>query len=51
MKDELQKRINALLKEKGVYAVVLVVIAAMLLAVNVPVYLMVFFGVFAFFVW
>lgn len=51
MKEELQNKLNALVKEKGAYAVTLIVIAAVLLAVNFPVYLMVFFGVFAFFVW
>ena len=51
MSEELQNRISALVKEKGGYAVGLVVVAAILLAVNFPAYLLVFFGVFAFFVW
>ncbi len=51
MKDDLQKRINTLIKEKGVYAMVLFVIVGMLLFVNFPIYLLAFFGVFVFFVW
>src|ERR1041384_5984067 len=51
VKDELQKRLNTLIKEKGAYAMTLIVIVGILLSVNFPVYLMVFFGVFVFFVW
>ncbi|HEV7645681.1 MAG TPA: hypothetical protein VGO50_17210 [Pyrinomonadaceae bacterium] len=51
MKDDLQKRINTLVKEKGVYAMALIVIIGILLSVNFPVYLLAFFGVFVFFVW
>jgi hypothetical protein len=49
--EELQKRINTLAKEKGVYAMALIVIIGILLSVNFPIYLLVFFGVFVFFVW
>jgi hypothetical protein len=51
VKDDLQKRINTLVKEKGVYAMALIVIIGILLSVNFPVYLLAFFGVFVFFVW
>jgi hypothetical protein len=51
VKDDLQKTLNTLIKEKGTYAVALALVVGVLLAVNFPIYLMVFFGVFTFFVW
>jgi hypothetical protein len=51
VKEDLKNRINALVKEKGAYAVAIFLVAAVLLSVNFPIYLMAFFGVFVFFVW
>jgi hypothetical protein len=49
--EELQKRITGLVKEKASYGMALAVIAAVLIAIGFPAYLLVFFGVFTFFVW
>lgn len=46
----LQKRLPSAIKEKGQYALALVVIASMLIVTNIPVFVIFFFGLFAYFV-
>ena len=46
----LQKRLPSSIKEKGQYALALVVIASMLVVTNIPVFVIFFFGIFAYFV-
>ncbi len=48
--NKLQKRLPNALKEKGQYALALVVIASMLVVTNIPVFVIFFFGIFAYFV-
>jgi len=48
--NKLQKRVPNALKEKGQYALALVVIASMLVVTNIPVFVIFFFGIFAYFV-
>ena len=48
--NKLQKRVPSALKEKGQYALALVVIASMLIVTNIPVFVIFFFGIFAYFV-
>lgn len=48
--NKLQKRLPSALKEKGQYALALVVIASMLVVTNIPVFVIFFFGLFAYFV-
>ena len=47
---KLQKRLPNALKERGQYALALVVIASMLIVTNIPVFVVFFFGIFAYFV-
>jgi len=49
--EELQKKVTGLVNGKTSYGMALALIAAVLIAIGFPVYLLVFFGVFAFFVW
>lgn len=49
--DKLQKRLPASLKEKGQYFLAFGVIAAMLLIAQIPLFVILFFGIFAFFLW
>lgn len=46
----LQKKLPSSIKEKGQYALALVVIASMLVVTNIPVFVIFFFGIFAYFV-
>lgn len=48
--NKLQKRIPNALKEKGQYTLALVVVASMLIVTNIPVFVIFFFGIFAYFV-
>lgn len=48
--NRLQKRLPSAIKEKGQYALALVVIASMLVVTNIPVFVIFFFGIFAYFV-
>jgi len=48
--NKLQKNLPNAIKEKGQYALAFVVIASMLVVTNVPVFVIFFFGIFAFFV-
>ena len=48
--NKLQKRLPSAIKEKGQYALALVVIASMLVVTNIPVFVIFFFGIFAYFV-
>ena len=48
--DKLQKRLPNAIKERGQYALALVVIASMLIVTNIPVFVIFFFGIFAYFV-
>ena len=48
--NQLQKRFPSAIKEKGQYALALVVIASMLVVTNIPVFVIFFFGIFAYFV-
>jgi len=48
--SKLQKRLPTAIKEKGQYALALVVIASMLIVTNIPVFVIFFFGIFAYFV-
>lgn len=47
---KLQKRYSSSLKEKGHYALAIIVIASMLVVTNIPVFVIFFFGIFAYFV-
>lgn len=47
---KLQKRLPNAIKEKGQYALAIVVIASMLIVTNIPVFVIFFFGIFAYFV-
>jgi hypothetical protein len=47
---KLEKRSTNALKEKGQYALAFVVVAAMLVVTNIPVFVIFFFGIFAYFV-
>lgn len=49
--DKLQKKLPDSLKEKSQYALAFCVIAMMLFAVGFPVFVIAFFGIFAFFLW
>jgi len=49
--DKLQKRLPHTLKEKGQYFLAFGVIAAMLLVAQIPLFVVLFFGIFAFFLW
>jgi hypothetical protein len=49
--NKLQKRVPDSLKEKSQYALAFGVIAMMLFAVGFPMFVIVFFGIFAFFLW
>jgi hypothetical protein len=49
--DKLQKRQSAALKERGQYVLAFGVIASMLLVVGFPVFVIVFLGIFAYFLW
>ena len=49
--DKLQKRVPDSLKEKSQYALAFGVIAMMLFAVGFPMFVIAFFGIFAFFLW
>lgn len=48
--NKLQKRLPTAIKERGQYALALVVIASMLVVTNIPVFVIFFFGIFAYFV-
>lgn len=48
--NKLQKRGTFSLKEKGQYGLAFIVIAAMLVVTNIPVFVVFFFGIFAYFV-
>jgi len=48
--NKLQKRASTALKEKGQYAIAIVVIAAMFVVTGIPMFVVAFFGIFAFFV-
>jgi hypothetical protein len=48
--NKLQKRLPTAIKERGQYALALVVIASMLIVTNIPVFVIFFFGIFAYFV-
>jgi hypothetical protein len=48
--NKLQNRLPNAIKEKGQYALALVVIASMLVVTNIPVFVIFFFGIFAYFV-
>lgn len=47
---KLERRPSGALKEKGQYALAFVVVAAMLVVTNIPVFVIFFFGIFAYFV-
>jgi hypothetical protein len=49
--DKLQKRLPQTIKEKGQYFLAFGVIAAMLLVAQIPLFVVLFFGIFAFFLW
>jgi tetratricopeptide (TPR) repeat protein len=49
--DKLQKKLPSTLKEKGQYFLAFGVIAAMLLVAQIPLFVILFFGIFAFFLW
>jgi len=49
--NRIQKRTPATMIEKGQYALAFVVVAAMLVVANFPVYVVFFFGIFAYFLW
>jgi tetratricopeptide (TPR) repeat protein len=49
--DKIQKRLPATIKEKGQYFLAFGVIAAMLLVAQIPLFVVLFFGIFAFFLW
>ncbi len=51
MKDDLQKKLAGLIREKANYGIALAVMAAVLLAIGFPGYVLVFLGVTTFFVW
>lgn len=51
MKDDLQKKLTGLIREKANYGIALAVMAAVLLAIGFPGYVLVFLGVTTFFVW
>ena len=48
--NKLERRQPGALKEKGQYALAFVVVAAMLIVTNIPVFVIFFFGIFAYFV-
>ena len=48
--NKLERRQSGALKEKGQYALAFVVVAAMLVVTNIPVFVIFFFGIFAYFV-
>ena len=48
--NKLERRPTGALKEKGQYALAFVVVAAMLVVTNIPVFVIFFFGIFAYFV-
>ncbi|MDI1243764.1 MAG: hypothetical protein PSX80_17775 [bacterium] len=48
--NKLQKSLPTAIKERGQYALALVVIASMLVVTNIPVFVIFFFGIFAYFV-
>ena len=48
--NKLEKRSTSALKEKGQYALAFVVVASMLVVTNIPVFVIFFFGIFAYFV-
>jgi len=48
--NKLQKRLPTAIKDRGQYALALVVIASMLIVTNIPVFVIFFFGIFAYFV-
>jgi hypothetical protein len=48
--NKLQKTIPNAIREKGQYALAFVVIGSMLVVTNIPVFVVFFFGLFAFFV-
>lgn len=48
--DKLQHRFPSKLMEKGQYALAFVVVASMLIVTNIPVFVIFFFGIFAYFV-
>ena len=48
--NKLERRPPGALKEKGQYALAFVVVAAMLVVTNIPVFVIFFFGIFAYFV-
>jgi hypothetical protein len=48
--NKLERRPSGALKEKGQYALAFVVVAAMLVVTNIPVFVIFFFGIFAYFV-
>lgn len=48
--NKLQKRLPTTIREKGQYALAVVVIASMLIVTNIPVFVIFFFGIFAYFV-
>jgi len=48
--NKLQKRLPHAIREKGQYALAVVVIASMLIVTNIPVFVIFFFGIFAYFV-
>jgi hypothetical protein len=49
--DKLQKKLPATIKEKGQYFLAFGVIASMLLVAQIPLFVVLFFGIFAFFLW
>ena len=48
--NKLERRQTGALKEKGQYALAFVVVAAMLIVTNIPVFVIFFFGIFAYFI-
>lgn len=48
--NKLERRQTSALKEKGQYALAFVVVAAMLVVTNIPVFVIFFFGIFAYFI-
>ena len=48
--NKLQRKLPAALKEKGQYALAIVVIASMIIVTNIPVFVVFFFGIFAYFI-
>lgn len=48
--NKLQRRLPNALKEKGQYALAIVVIASMIIVTNIPVFVVFFFGIFAYFI-